>query len=133
MAGLHWTSSVINNIEYNTLIYLNLGLSFESYNIQPERSYGILRSSYYLPDSLFLAVQALAFSVVFGDPLFCVLCGCSMALTDRVFTHIVNNLVPGTCITIMGIPIGTKNLVLMAASIGTSIKIIQVVSPLIGL
>jgi hypothetical protein len=51
--------------------------------------------------------------------------GAVISLTDRLFSPVINNTLPGNSYSFMGLPLGLKNIVLAAASVLTSFVILK--------
>lgn len=108
------------------MITINLGI-YSSSNIQTESAYGILRSSFLPIDAAFLAVQGAALGLLFGNPMLGAMSGIMISVTDRLFSPIINFL-PGNSYSLIGLPLGFKNIVLASASVLASIVITKMIA-----
>jgi hypothetical protein len=104
------------------MVMINLG-SISTGTVQPESAYGILRSSNLPLDALCLAIQGLAIGALFGNPILGATAGFIISMTDRIFTPLINQCLPGSSYNVMGLPLGLKNIVLAGASMLTAIKV----------
>lgn len=106
------------------MVSFNLGI-FSSQNLEPSKAYGIIRSPSLLMDALCLAVQGAAFGVLFGAPFTGAAIGATMAITDRIFAPLIDKL-PTRSFTVMGLPLGGKNIALAAVS-ATAVAVLSAV------
>jgi len=101
------------------MISINTG-SVSSGNVQPHFAYGIVRSSFLPLDAVFLAAQGYGIGLLFGNPIQGAKMGAIMACTDRILSPLIDNVVPGRCYQVVGLPLGTKNFSLAGVSIAAA-------------
>lgn len=111
------------------MVSINLG-SLSTGHVEPAYAYGLVRSSSVITDALFLTIQGYALGILFGNPHLGAAMGAVISLTDRIFSILINAIVPGNSTTLLGVPLGLKNISLAALSMTTAFKVLKGVTNL---